>query len=63
MHWKNCLWFSRQPVIFKTNLENQKARLENQKAYNVSVNCHHCNNGVNVMILNNNSAMVKVEQH
>ena len=34
---EKCLWFSRQPVIFKASLENQKARLENQNAY--SVNC------------------------
>ena len=30
-HWTNCLWFSRQPVISKNKLENQKACLENQK--------------------------------
>ena len=23
MHWNNCLWFSKQPVFFKTSLENQ----------------------------------------
>ena len=34
MHWKKCLWFSRQPVIFKINLKNLQARLENQNTYN-----------------------------
>ena len=37
MHWKNCLVFSRQPVIFKASLESQKARLDNQIAH--IVNC------------------------
>ena len=37
MHCKKSLWFSRQPVIFKTILENQMARLENQKPY--VINC------------------------
>ena len=34
---KKCLWFLRQPVIFKASLDNQKACLDNQKGY--SVNC------------------------
>ena len=37
MHRKKCLWFSRQTVIFKASLENQKVCLENQNAY--CVNC------------------------